>query len=87
MKANQITQWLLRALLLINVVLIGIVWNSVNERADRTDRRLEQIEEKVTNIQVQYGQITEIKATVAAHGKQLDRMENWLYSLILSPPK
>ena len=82
MKASQITQWLLGALLVITIALTSMVWNANTERFDRTDRRLDQIEERLANIQAQYGQITEVKATVTAQGQQLDRIEKWIYERI-----
>lgn len=76
MKASQITQWLLGALLVGLITLTGFLYSGNAQRLDR-------MEQKIDAIQAQYGQIAEVKATVIAQGKQLDQIENWVRALIL----
>ena len=75
MKADQITRWLLAALLVGLITLAGFVYSNNSQRLDR-------IEQKVEAIQQQYAQIAEIRGKVTAQGEQLSRIEKWLYDLL-----
>ena len=93
MKANQITQWLLGALLVVVITTTGLLYTANEARLNRMEvanevrskevkEKIDKMEQKIDQIQAQYGQITEVKATVTAQGQQLDRIEKWIYERI-----
>ena len=82
MKADDLTKWLLGALLAAVVLLGGSTLKTVNDRFDRmetaNDARFSRVEEKVDFVVSQYGKIAVIEGLTITTNQRIDRIEKAL---------
>jgi Tfp pilus assembly protein PilN len=72
MKAQQLTLWLLGAMLVLVSVLGGSVLATNNSRFDRLEARVDRIETKIDTVTQQYGLITVLEERTRTMQKLLE---------------
>ena len=86
MNANQLTQWILGALLTVLVGLVITVGALNGQRLDRieanTIKRLDSIDASIAAIQAQYSKIAVIEQVNLEQSRQMDRIEKQLDALL-----
>ena len=68
---NDLAKWLLGAMLALIVVLIGMVWSSLNMRLDRIETEQTAVKAQIDAIRVQYSKIDVVLFRLDAIEKHL----------------
>jgi hypothetical protein len=77
-KPSNLSVWVLGAMLTINIVLMGFVWQSLNERNARTEALLDRLADDSQRVQTQANtqavQLAEVRVQIAEISNKLTKL-------------
>ena len=77
-SSGHISVWILGAMLSLNIILMGFVWQSLNERNTRTEALLDRLADDSQRVQIQANsqavQIAEVRVQITEIATKLTKL-------------